>query len=121
MWSFLTCSTLPSQRPLQALLSFNPCFFAYSSCLIEGSSSSPRLGVGSRYLRPFGRNISGYSRSELSTRSSSVSLYQFGITKISNFCSAPLTACLMTFFLSSRIIQSRHCKGVSIQVFPSQA
>ena len=121
MRSPLTCSTLPSQRLLQALLPFTLRSFLYSSCSIRRSSLSPRLGVRSCYLWPFRYNISECSRPELLTKSSSVFLYRFGIAKISDFCLAPPTACLMTFFLSSTIIRSRRCRGVSIQVFPSRA
>ena len=75
-----------------------------SKSLSISISSSLRLGIGLYCLWPFRHNISGYSRTELSTRSSSMTLYQFGIAKISDFYPALTTAYLMTFFLNSIII-----------------
>lgn len=73
--------------------------FRKSSKLVSiFTSLSSRLGIGLRFLWPFGRKIPGCSRSELSTKSSNVSLYFFETAKISDFCLAPATACSMTFF-----------------------
>ena len=128
LYSF--CPTGGSSWPGWKTISFLP-LIAFFLCydIFEKSSKaisislglSLRLGIRSRCFSQFGRNISGCSGSELSTRSSSMSLYQFGITKIIDFYLSFPTACFMTFFLSSTIIQSQRLGGVLIQVFASRA